>query len=45
MVGAVYGARFKSDAGGQGLVTNVTWENFRIENVTYPIFVTQTYSK
>lgn len=45
MVGSVYGARFKSYEGGQGLVSNVTWENFKIENVTYPIFVTQTYHK
>ncbi|BEI88598.1 uncharacterized protein CcaverHIS019_0113160 [Cutaneotrichosporon cavernicola] len=43
MVGAVYAARFKSYEGGQGLVENITWENFKIENVTIPIYVTQTY--
>lgn len=41
--GAVYGARFKSWIGGQGYVENITWSNIRVSNVTFPIFVTQTY--
>ncbi|KAH8080064.1 pectin lyase fold/virulence factor [Filobasidium floriforme] len=41
--GAVYASRIKSWVGGQGLVSNVTYENFRLNNVTFPIFVTQTY--
>jgi hypothetical protein len=27
----------------KGLAKNVTWSNFRTYNVTFPIFVTQTY--
>ncbi|KAI9045547.1 putative extracellular exo-polygalacturonase [Aspergillus affinis] len=41
--GGLYAARFKSWAGGQGLVKNVTWKNIRVSNVTFPIFVTQSY--
>jgi len=29
--------------GGQGLAKNITWSNIRVYNVTFPIFVTQTY--
>ena len=43
IISAVYGARFKSWIGGQGLASNVTWSNVRVYNVTFPIFVTQTY--
>jgi hypothetical protein len=43
VISAVYGARFKSWMGGQGLAKNVTWSNIRVYNVTFPIFVTQTY--
>lgn len=43
VINAVYGARFKSWLGGQGLATNITWSNIRVYNVTFPIFVTQTY--
>jgi hypothetical protein len=43
VISAVYGARFKSWLGGQGLASNVTWSNIRVYNVTFPIFVTQTY--
>jgi hypothetical protein len=32
--GAVYASRIKSWVGGQGLVSNVTYENFRLNNVT-----------
>lgn len=34
MDGAVYASRIKSWIGGQGLVQNVTYENFRLNNVT-----------
>ncbi|KAB5533598.1 family 28 glycosyl hydrolase [Coniochaeta sp. 2T2.1] len=43
VVNGVYAARFKSWIGGQGLAKNVTWSNIRAYNVTFPIFVTQTY--
>ena len=43
VVNAVYAARFKSWLGGQGLAKNITWSNIRTYNVTFPIFVTQTY--
>jgi polygalacturonase len=42
--GGLYAARFKSWKGGQGLVKNVTWSDIRVQNVTFPIFVTQTYT-
>lgn len=64
MVNALYGARFKSWIGGQGLVSrvtaglersrlilisdqaeNITWQNIRMSNVSYPIFVTSSYFK
>jgi hypothetical protein len=41
--GGLYAARFKSWKGGQGLVHDITWSNIRVENVTFPIFVTQMY--
>ncbi|KAJ9113995.1 hypothetical protein QFC22_005813 [Naganishia vaughanmartiniae] len=44
MVNALYGARFKSWIGGQGLAENVTWSNMRFSNVSYPIFSTSSYS-
>jgi polygalacturonase len=43
VIDAVYAARFKSWIGGQGLVKNVSWKNIRVYNVTFPIFVTQSY--
>ncbi|KAB8229179.1 putative extracellular exo-polygalacturonase [Aspergillus alliaceus] len=43
VIDALYAARFKSWTGGQGLVKNVTWKNIRVYNVTFPIFVTQSY--
>jgi polygalacturonase len=33
--GAVYASRIKSWIGGQGLVSNLTFENFRLNNVTW----------
>ncbi|KAE8350444.1 putative exopolygalacturonase C [Aspergillus coremiiformis] len=44
VIDALYAARFKSWKGGQGLVKNVTWKNIRVDNVTFPIFVTQSYN-
>lgn len=43
VVSALYAARFKSWIGGQGLARNITWQNVRLYNVTFPIYVTQTY--
>lgn len=43
VIDAVYAARFKSWQGGQGLAKNISWTNIRVYNVTFPIFVTQTY--
>jgi len=44
VINAVYASRFKSWIGGQGLAKNITWSNIRVYNVTFPIFVTQTYT-
>ena len=43
VVDAVYAARFKSWIGGQGLAKDISWTNIKVYNVTFPIFVTQTY--
>jgi hypothetical protein len=43
VIDAVYASRFKSWMGGQG-IANITWKNIRVYNVTFPIFVTQSYS-
>lgn len=43
VVNGVYAARFKSWLGGQGLAKNISWSNVRLYNVTFPIYVTQTY--
>lgn len=43
VINGVYASRFKSWEGGQGLAKNITWSNIRTYNVTFPIFVTQTY--
>lgn len=43
VINAVYAARFKSWLGGQGLARNISWSNIRVYNVSFPIFVTQTY--
>lgn len=43
VIDAVYAARFKSWQGGQGLASNISWTNMKVYNVTFPIFVTQTY--
>ncbi|KDQ53106.1 glycoside hydrolase family 28 protein [Jaapia argillacea MUCL 33604] len=39
----LYAARFKSWVGGTGLAKNVTYRNIGIHNVTFPIYVTQSY--
>ncbi|CAE6425032.1 unnamed protein product [Rhizoctonia solani] len=39
----LYGARFKSWTGGNGLARNITWRNIVLENVPFPIYVTQNY--
>ncbi|KAI0800509.1 pectin lyase fold/virulence factor [Fomes fomentarius] len=43
MNNTLYGARFKSWTGGNGLARNVTWKNIAFFNVSFPIFVTQNY--
>lgn len=43
VIDGLYAARFKSWRNGQGLVQNVSWENIRVFNVSFPIFVTQSY--
>lgn len=43
VIDAVYGSRFKSWVGGQGLAKNITWSNIKLYNVSFPIYVTQTY--
>lgn len=43
VAGGLYAARFKSWIGGQGLVSNVSWTNIHVHNVTFPIFINQQY--
>ncbi|KAI0756237.1 pectin lyase fold/virulence factor [Daedaleopsis nitida] len=43
MKNSLYGARFKSWTGGNGLARNVTWKNIAFSNVPFPIYVTQNY--
>ena len=43
VISGVYAARFKSWVGGQGLAQGITWSNMQVYNVSFPIFVTQTY--
>ncbi|CCO27515.1 hypothetical protein BN14_01495 [Rhizoctonia solani AG-1 IB] len=43
MKNELYGARFKSWTGGNGVARNITWRNIVLENVPFPIFVTQNY--
>lgn len=43
MKNQLYGARFKSWAGASGLAKNITWRNIILENVPFPIYVTQNY--
>ncbi|EGO19068.1 glycoside hydrolase family 28 protein, partial [Serpula lacrymans var. lacrymans S7.9] len=39
----LYGARFKSWTGGNGLAQNATWRNIMFIDVMFPIYVTQNY--
>ncbi|EJU00614.1 pectin lyase-like protein [Dacryopinax primogenitus] len=39
----LYGARFKSWVGGTGLARNVTYRNIGCQNVTFPLYITQSY--
>jgi hypothetical protein len=39
----LYGARFKSWTGGNGLARNITWKNVAFTKVPFPIYVTQNY--
>ncbi|KZO91806.1 glycoside hydrolase family 28 protein [Calocera viscosa TUFC12733] len=39
----LYGARFKSWEGGTGLARNVTYRNIGLQNVTFPLYITQSY--
>ncbi|KAF9469492.1 pectin lyase-like protein [Collybia nuda] len=43
MKDSLYGARFKSWTGGNGLARNITWKNIAFSNVPFPIFITQNY--
>ncbi|KAM5539945.1 hypothetical protein V8D89_006448 [Ganoderma adspersum] len=43
MKNSLYGARFKSWTGGNGLARNITWKNIAFNNVMFPIYVTQNY--
>ncbi|THV04601.1 pectin lyase-like protein [Dendrothele bispora CBS 962.96] len=43
MKNSLYGARFKSWTGGNGLARNITWRNIQFDNVPFPIYITQNY--
>lgn len=43
MRNSLYAARFKSWTGGNGLARNITWKNIVLDNVRFPIYVTQNY--
>ncbi|KAF8079271.1 pectin lyase-like protein [Lyophyllum atratum] len=43
MKNTLYGARFKSWSGGNGLARNATWKNIALSNVAFPIYITQNY--
>ncbi|KAI5121311.1 hypothetical protein M0805_003778 [Coniferiporia weirii] len=46
MKNTLYGARFKSWTGGNGLAQNqnsITWRNIEFDNVRFPVYVTQNY--
>ncbi|ORY81303.1 pectin lyase-like protein [Leucosporidium creatinivorum] len=43
MVDSLYGGRFKSWSGGNGLVSDVHYSDFTLRNVSFPIFITQNY--
>jgi len=39
----LYGARFKSWVGGVGLAKNVTYRNIGVRNVSFPLYLSQSY--
>ncbi|TFK47003.1 putative extracellular exo-polygalacturonase [Heliocybe sulcata] len=39
----LYAARFKSWTGGTGLAKNVMYRNIGVKNVTFPLYLTQSY--
>jgi len=43
MKNTLYGARFKSWTGGNGLARNITWRDISFIDVPFPIFITQNY--
>ncbi|KAK7063605.1 pectin lyase-like protein [Favolaschia claudopus] len=43
MKSCLYGARFKSWTGGNGLARNITWKDIAFIDVPFPIYVTQNY--
>ncbi|KAJ7842243.1 pectin lyase-like protein [Mycena olivaceomarginata] len=43
MKSTLYGARFKSWTGGNGLARNVTWKDITFIDVPFPIYITQNY--
>jgi len=43
MNNTLYGARFKSWTGGNGLARNITWKDIAFYQVPFPIYVTQNY--
>ncbi|KAF4604479.1 hypothetical protein EYR40_003253 [Pleurotus pulmonarius] len=43
MKSSLYGARFKSWTGGQGLARNITWKDITFIDVPFPIYITQKY--
>ncbi|KAJ6557844.1 pectin lyase fold/virulence factor [Mycena capillaripes] len=40
---SLYGARYKSTGGDVGLAKNIVFKNLLVNNVTFPIYVTQNY--
>ncbi|KAF8169846.1 pectin lyase fold/virulence factor [Mycena galopus ATCC 62051] len=39
----LYGARYKSTAGDMGLASNIVYKNIVVNNITFPIYITQNY--
>ncbi|KAJ7193012.1 pectin lyase fold/virulence factor [Mycena pura] len=40
-IDSLYGARYKSSGGDKGLATNIVYRNLFVNNVTFPVYVTQ----
>ncbi|KAJ6478813.1 pectin lyase fold/virulence factor [Mycena vitilis] len=43
LTNSLYGARYKSSGGDSGLASNIVFKNILVNNVTFPIYVTQNY--